>query len=247
MTKMFKSFFIYIAVIVTIVVVFFVFKTKNSVEEKGLIDLIEIDAPTSNELIKSPVKAHGKARGNWFFEASFPVKIYDANNKELGVGIAQAKGEWMTENFVPFEVSITFEKPSTNTGTIVFEKDNPSGLPEHSAEFRVLVRFDLTNWPIEPTPSVSPDNKLLQLSHTPTPVNNEKPTVLDGCRVTGCSGSICAEEEIITTCEYKTEYACYKKAECKKQEDGQCGWTPTEEIVSCLREAWESEGEPELQ
>jgi len=38
---------------------------------------------------------------------------------------------------------ITFENPETATGTLVLEKDNPSGLPEHADELRVPVRFNL--------------------------------------------------------------------------------------------------------
>ncbi|MEX2014127.1 MAG: Gmad2 immunoglobulin-like domain-containing protein, partial [Parcubacteria group bacterium] len=83
----------------------------------------------------------GEARGNWYFEASFPVRVLDANGKELGRGIAQAEGEWMTTNFVPFRATVRFSPPTTETGTVVFQKDNPSGLPEHDAEVKVPVRF----------------------------------------------------------------------------------------------------------
>lgn len=58
-----------------------------------------------------------------------------------------------------------------------------------------------------------------------------------GCKTGGCSNTICVDEtaeDPITTCEYKNEYACYKFALCEKQADGQCGWTQTEELKSCL-------------
>lgn len=54
------------------------------------------------------------------------------------------------------------------------------------------------------------------------------------CVVTGCSGQICAEEEVITTCEFLPHYECYKDASCKVQPDGNCGWTMTEELKECL-------------
>jgi hypothetical protein len=28
------------------------------------------------------------------------------------------------------------------------------------------------------------------------------------CRRTGCSGQVCADQEVVTTCEWKPEYAC---------------------------------------
>jgi hypothetical protein len=50
----------------------------------------------------SPITISGTARGNWFFEGSFPISIVNWDGLIIGEGIAQAQGEWMTENFVPF-------------------------------------------------------------------------------------------------------------------------------------------------
>jgi len=105
------------------------------------LDLIRISKPRPNELIKSPLEIVGEARGYWFFEADFPVRLLDANGKELGIGIAQTKSNWMTEDFVPFEAEIEFQLPTTKKGTLILEKDNPSGLPEHADELRIPVRF----------------------------------------------------------------------------------------------------------
>lgn len=103
--------------------------------------LIHVDRPVANTLVASPLAIGGEARGNWYFEASFPVRLLDGNGKEIAVGIAQAQGDWMTTEFVPFETKLIFTNPSTPTGTLVFQKDNPSGLPEHDDELRVPVRF----------------------------------------------------------------------------------------------------------
>jgi hypothetical protein len=58
---------------------------------------------------------------------------------------------------------------------------------------------------------------------------------LKPCMKTGCSGQVCSDKEVITTCEYKTEYECYKKAACERQANGDCGFTPTPELTACLR------------
>lgn len=57
-----------------------------------------------------------------------------------------------------------------------------------------------------------------------------------GCIKSGCSGTVCVEpgKEVVTTCEYKAEYACYTKATCEKQPNGECGWTQTAELTACL-------------
>jgi hypothetical protein len=54
------------------------------------------------------------------------------------------------------------------------------------------------------------------------------------CVVTGCSGQLCAAEPMVSTCEWKEEYACYASAECAVQADGTCGWTQTAELAACL-------------
>lgn len=104
-------------------------------------DLIRVTSPRPNDTIASPLIVEGEARGTWYFEASFPIRILDANGTELGIVPAQAQSDWMTENFVPFKATLSFNAPATQTGTLIFQKDNPSGLPEHDDELRVPVKF----------------------------------------------------------------------------------------------------------
>lgn len=108
------------------------------VGKEGLIKVVNLKP---GDLVKSPLLVEGEARGTWFFEASFPIRVLDSNGSQFGVGVAQAQGEWMTENFVPFKAKISFEKSNTERGTLVLEKDNPSGLPEHADRFEIPIRF----------------------------------------------------------------------------------------------------------
>jgi len=104
-------------------------------------DKIKVFSPLPGELVKSPLIVTGAARGFWYFEASFPVRLYDENGNELTITPAQAQGEWMTTEFVPFSATLTFTAPETKHGMLVLEKDNPSGLPEHDEEIELPVRF----------------------------------------------------------------------------------------------------------
>lgn len=104
-------------------------------------DLIRISEPRPNTLVTSPLTVKGMARGNWFFEANFPVKLFDGNGEFLAQGIAQATSEWMTTEFVPFETTLSFIVPTTTSGTLLLSKDNPSGLPENTDALRVPLRF----------------------------------------------------------------------------------------------------------
>lgn len=110
-------------------------------------DLIQVSAPLPGTLVTSPLDILGTARGTWYFEASFPVRIYDANNTLLGTAIAQAQSDWMTENFVPFKTTLVFSTPTTETGTLVFVKDNPSGLPQNDDSFSIPVVFSSNHTP----------------------------------------------------------------------------------------------------
>jgi len=112
-------------------------------------DLIKVTSPLPNASVKSPLTISGEARGYWYFEAQFPVKIYDAKGKLLGSVPAMATKEWMTENYVPFTATLTFDTPTTATGTIVFEKDNPSDLPQNSNQLVIPITFSKTNAPAE--------------------------------------------------------------------------------------------------
>ena len=57
------------------------------------------------------------------------------------------------------------------------------------------------------------------------------------CMRTGCSGQVCSDQEVVTTCEFKPEYECLKKAACERQKNGQCGFTQTPELLACLKRA----------
>lgn len=104
-------------------------------------DLIWLDTPRPNQTIINPIALHGFVKGNWYFEATFPVKVLDANGKVLGQATAQAQGDWMTSNYVEFMSSVSFSAPSTETGTLVLEKDNPSDLPQNADELRIPIKF----------------------------------------------------------------------------------------------------------
>ena len=106
-----------------------------------VVEDIRIDNPRPNQEIESPVVLEGKARGYWFFEASFPVELVDSSGEIIAQGIATAETDWMTEEFVQFKAVLEFEKPENKKGTLILHKDNPSGLPENDDALKVPVIF----------------------------------------------------------------------------------------------------------
>jgi len=64
-----------------------------------------------------------------------------------------------------------------------------------------------------------------------------KEVSLGSCRPTGCSSQVCSDRDVVTTCEFQPEYACYKEAVCERQSNGACGWTRTDAFESCVAQA----------
>lgn len=63
-----------------------------------------------------------------------------------------------------------------------------------------------------------------------------QPAAGGACIKTGCGGTVCTEpgNEIMTTCEFRPEHACYQKATCERQSNGSCGWTEDPDLKACL-------------
>ncbi len=50
--------------------------------------------------------------------------------------------DWMTEDFVSFTATLTFEGSTTDSGKLILEKDNPSGLPENADSLEIPIKFE---------------------------------------------------------------------------------------------------------
>src|SRR5438067_367295 len=135
-------------VIVAGVVVFFLLPSKSQAPIVDVPlhvtykDLVRVYTPSQNAQVSSPLSLLGEARGTWYFEASFPVELKDASGKTIAQVPAQAQGDWMTTEFVPFSLSLTFPaQPSGSKGTLILHKDNPSGNPARDDSVSIPVVF----------------------------------------------------------------------------------------------------------
>lgn len=100
---------------------------------------IEVESLASGSSIDSPLIVKGKAKGRWFFEASFPIELVDSNNNVIATGVAMATADSLTEDFVPFEAKIEFFSSEQKNGFLILKNDNPSGLPENSEQIKIPV------------------------------------------------------------------------------------------------------------
>jgi len=71
-------------------------ETEVFTTNKGNTDIIKVKKPLAGELIASPLEIEGEARGTWYFEATFSIKVLDQRGDEIASGIARAQSDWMT-------------------------------------------------------------------------------------------------------------------------------------------------------
>ncbi|HEY4518070.1 MAG TPA: Gmad2 immunoglobulin-like domain-containing protein [Candidatus Paceibacterota bacterium] len=139
-------------------------------------DLIRVTSPLPNSEVKSPLVITGKARGTWFFEASFPIVMVDWDGRIIGEGHAEAKENWMTQDFVPFEATLTFNVDSnaySNRGALILKKDNPSGLPEHDDAIEIPVVLIGASEPAKITAKLGEKININGVSITPIEVTQD--------------------------------------------------------------------------
>jgi Immunoglobulin-like domain of bacterial spore germination len=105
------------------------------------VDYIVVDLPFPGAVTGKEFKVTGKARG-FYFEASFPVEVLDKDGKRIFIGPAQAQGDWMTDSFVPFEITVKVPDTYIGSATLVLHKDNPSDMREYDASMSFPITIE---------------------------------------------------------------------------------------------------------
>lgn len=105
-------------------------------------DNITVSKPVAHEVVTHNFTVEGKARGGWYFEASFPIEVTSSDGKVLATAVGHAQGEWMTELFVPFNANIQISSTYHGPATIVLKKDNPSGISEKDGSLSFSVNVE---------------------------------------------------------------------------------------------------------
>ncbi len=114
------------------------FTSPAATSTQPLSGRVIVKLPISGSAVPKVFTVAGSAPGPWYFEASFPIKVVDADNNFIGQGIAQAQGDWMTVDSVDFIATVTVTG-YTGPATIVLLRDNPSGMPENDDSISVPI------------------------------------------------------------------------------------------------------------
>lgn len=175
---------------------------------------ISVSIPGSGSGVKSEMSIEGVAKTSWFAQGIAQGDVRNENNEKIGAFTVRTQSTAKDNSFVTFTGKIIYGTPDTKTGYIIFNKANPTADVSKNVSLWVPVRFQETS---------SSGNTFL------TPPGGTKE-----CRKTGCSGQICSDIDLITTCEFRQEYTCYQSARCERQATGECGFTQTSELSNCL-------------
>lgn len=181
---------------------------------------IKVSTPNSGGSVKNEMGVEGVAKTSWFAQGIAQGDVRNEKNEKIGAFTIRTQSTAKDNSFVTFTGKVLYGDPGTKTGYVIFNKANPTADTTKNMSLWVPVRFQETS---------SSGNTFL----TPPGGTRE-------CRKTGCSGQICSDTDMITTCEYKQEYACYQTARCERQVSGECGFTQTSELSNCLAQSGSS-------
>lgn len=92
---------------------------------------VSITQPVSGAEVGGSFTVSGKAPGNWYFEASFPIQVRDAQGTVIARTHATAQSDWMTTELVAFTATVHIEGGYKGPADLILLRDNPSGLPEN--------------------------------------------------------------------------------------------------------------------
>lgn len=95
-----------------------------------------------NSVIKTDQIVAGKIDNSWLFEGQFNIQIKDSSGRVIAttpVKIVEGQ-DWTVPGLKDFSVKITF-KTNSQSGTLVINSDNPSGLPENQKSYSIPVKF----------------------------------------------------------------------------------------------------------
>lgn len=200
-------------------------KFIEPINEEELNNMPVIYSPDTAKPLVSPLKIDGEARGYWYQDNKFIIALWDKDGQLISSSTANAKNKITDNELVPFSSQLIFSATTSNpTGWLTF-------IPLHQA-----IKFP-AKWQIPillTDPNFQTKTKLDENNQPPNEPEEQPLT----CLPSGCSGTVCvpAGQEVITTCDYQPQYACYQKALCQRQSDGACGWTETEDFKQCLAE-----------
>ncbi len=133
-------------------------------------------------------------------------------------------GEYFYDQIDEFEHQSGYEYELQVEKSLVFGTTSPDMIPADAGIFTYKLEKIISQNPVFQAAGSNNDNK---------------DTMTKKCVAAGCSSQLCVSSDnadMMTTCEFLPQYACYRTALCEVQQTGECGWTETKELQQCLQD-----------
>lgn len=116
-----------------------VIECPNVMYTSGKGDEVIVYTPNDSDTIASPLTVIGQIPGSWATEGDFVAVLKNSDGVQIAESVVTINGNWMTDDLVPFSTTIAYN--DTGTGTLVLQKDNPSGLPVNDDQVAINVQL----------------------------------------------------------------------------------------------------------
>ena len=108
--------------------------------EKG--EKLVLENIATGDTVDDGFEIKGSVGSSWYFEGTFPVRIFNQQGEILSSLSATTSQDWTVEGTVPFSVKLDVNLDEESIVVIKFEKSNPSDLEENedSAQITVTIK-----------------------------------------------------------------------------------------------------------
>ena len=114
--------------------------TENTASSTEPLDAsVVVQMPLPNAIVSHSFDVSGSAPSGWFFEATFPIQVRDANDDLIGTSIGQAQEDWTKPGPITFTSQIQVDASYEGPADLILLKDNPSGDPENADEVTIPI------------------------------------------------------------------------------------------------------------
>lgn len=167
-------------------------------------------------------------------------------DKDTGLRLGEF-GKFNTISILPLSIVEDSRCPTDVTciqsGTVRLKIQIVSSIGTSTSIVKLGQEFTTEGMTITLTNVIPPKNSKINIEDTEYRFNfdvikQDEPSAPDPtgtCYRGGCSSQLCSDQpDMVSTCEFREEYACYQSAVCERQASGQCGWTETSDLRACL-------------
>jgi hypothetical protein len=107
----------------------------------ALADYIEVTSPKPYDVVSSPFKVEGKAKGIWYGNNRLTIKLVDQNQRVIMEKSVFALSDVSNDAMVPFVAAVDFHAANLTRGQLLIEKVSLVNIPGKNGPLIIPVKF----------------------------------------------------------------------------------------------------------